>query len=538
MTIKRRKTKKKSKNKSTNTASTGELSHDDVDDIIDEIKEDDVELELEAKRSTTVDKLHEIIHEGELFHDADQQVYARFWLHDHYQTFQIWKQDFKNFLTGRYYEVTKKVPNKEALESAINLSTGKGLYGTDECRQPFIRTAESDGRIYFDLGDDEKNGLKGQVVEIDKDGWRITQDHPICFIRAPGMRAVPVPKKPKDTKKGIERLRRHLNVDDDGFILAVAWLIQALRPKGPYPILALSGEHGSSKSTFSQILRSFIDPSKAPLRTMPTNERNLAVSCSNSWVVAFDNLSRVKSAISDALCRVSTGGGFSHRSLYTNDDEKIFAYQRPIILNGISDYITRNDLIDRTMMIELTPISEKKRKTESRIYSDLAKDVPYILGGLFDAISTALRRVGKTSLEKMPRLADFAIWVQAAEPALPWKRGKFQRVFERNRSLVIKDSLDSDIVGTAIVRYFGPGKKFKGNASELKNFLESNLSSEIINSVEYQHWPKNATGMGKRVNILAPFLRQFGISVLQHRRNVKGRGWTIKGPKKNESNAS
>src|SRR5262249_58019611 len=81
----------------------------------------------------------------------------------------------------------------------------------------------------------------------------------------------------------VDNLRRFLNVkNDDDFVLALAWLLAALRDRGPYPVLALSGEQGSAKSSFSTILRSLVDPNTAPLRALPREDRD----CSSPPITA------------------------------------------------------------------------------------------------------------------------------------------------------------------------------------------------------------------------------------------------------------
>ena len=41
------------------------------------------------------------------------------------------------------------------------------------------------------------------------------------------------------------------------------------------PVIVLSGEQGSAKSTFSSILRALLDPNTAPLRALPREDRDL-----------------------------------------------------------------------------------------------------------------------------------------------------------------------------------------------------------------------------------------------------------------------
>jgi hypothetical protein len=54
-------------------------------------------------------------------------------------------------------------------------------------------------------------------------------------------------------------------------------------------------------------------------------------------VLAFDNLSALAPWLSDALCRLASGGSFAVRQLYTDQDEVLFDAARPSLLNGIED---------------------------------------------------------------------------------------------------------------------------------------------------------------------------------------------------------
>lgn len=124
-----------------------------------------------------------------------------------------------------------------------------------------------------------------------------------------------------------------MNASDDDFMMVVAWLVAALRHRGPYPILVLNGEQGSGKSVVSRMLRSLVDPSAAPIQAAPKDDRDLVVSAGNAWIMAFDNLCVVPAWFSDALCRLATGSDFATRMLHTDSAEVIFEAARPIILN-------------------------------------------------------------------------------------------------------------------------------------------------------------------------------------------------------------
>src|SRR5205814_8736361 len=112
-------------------------------------------------------------------------------------------------------------------------------------------------------------------------------------------------------------------------------------------------------------LRNILDPNDAISRSPPRDPRDLFIAASHSHVVSLDNLSALKDWLSDALCRLATGGGYATRTLYTDRDEELFNTCRPIIINGIADVVTRPDLADRTILLSLGPIGEDKRITEA-----------------------------------------------------------------------------------------------------------------------------------------------------------------------------
>jgi hypothetical protein len=180
--------------------------------------------------------------------------------------------------------------------------------------------------------------------------------------------------------------------DRRDFILAVAWLLAALRHGGPYPLLAVSGEQGSAKTFFSKVLRALIDPNAAPVRSAPREERDLFIAASNGHLLAFDNLSDIPARTSDALCRLASGGSFAIRQLYTDADEALFEAACPTILNGIEDVITRPDLADRAIFLTLPYVHDTRRRPEKDIWRELELAQPPILGALLDGASHGLGR--------------------------------------------------------------------------------------------------------------------------------------------------
>ena len=167
--------------------------------------------------------------------------------------------------------------------------------------------------------------------------------------------------------------------DDEQWMLLVEWLIGTFHPRGPYPVLALHGHQGSAKSTTSRVLRALVDPNTTPLRAEPRDAHDLIIAASNGWVVNLDNLSHLPIWLSDAICRLSTGGGFSTRELCSDADETLFDATRPVILNGIEELAVRGDLLDRALLLYLPEIPKDLRKREAVLWQQFEEVRPKVL---------------------------------------------------------------------------------------------------------------------------------------------------------------
>jgi hypothetical protein len=311
--------------------------------------------ETGGRGPSQADILIDLALSAELFHAPDGTGFADLDINGHRETWPIRAKGFRRWLARRFFEATQGAPSSEALQSALNVIEAKAHFDAPE-RTVHIRVGGLDGKLYLDLGD-----ATWRAVEIDATGWRVIDNPPVRFRRAAGMQPLPVPV----AGGSIEVLRSFLNVhSDNDFVLVVAWALAVLRNHVPYPVIVLSGEQGSAKSTFSAILRALLDPNTAPLRALPREDRDLFIAASNGHVLAFDNVSGLPGWISDTLCRLATGGGFAVRQLYTDQDEVLFDASRPVSLNGIEDIVTRPDLADRAVFLTLEPIAEEHRRPE------------------------------------------------------------------------------------------------------------------------------------------------------------------------------
>jgi hypothetical protein len=449
---------------------------------------------------TQADILIDLAQTAEVFHAPDGGGFADLDINGHRETWPIRAKGFRRWLARRFFEETGGAPSSEALQSALNVIEAKAHFDAPE-RLVHIRVGGLDGRLYLDLGDD-----RWRAVEIDAAGWRLIDNPPVRLRRAAGMKPMPIP----ESGGSVEALRFFLNVRSDAdFVLVVAWALACLRNHGPYPVLVLSGEQGSAKSTFSAILRALLDPNTAPLRALPREDRDLFIAASNGHVLAFDNVSGLPAWISDTLCRLATGGGFAVRQLYSDQDEVLFDATRPVILNGIEDIVTRPDLADRAIFLTLEPIPEERRRPEGELWTAFETERPRILGALLNAVSKGLAMLPNTKLDKLPRMADFAIWTTACETAL-WRPGTFCAAYSENRDETVESVIDADPIAAALRAVMVVRTEWTGTASELLGALAEVAGERVAKS---KTWPDSPRALAGRLRRAAAFLRKIGIGI-------------------------
>lgn len=199
-------------------------------------------------------------------------------------TIPLRSRNFRRKLGQLYYQESKKSPSGESIAAAINTLEGIALYTSPGVRA-WLRVAEHEGAIYLDLGTAD-----GRAVRITKSGWTVCEakDLPVRFYRTRNTKPLPEP----ESGGTLDDLRRFLNIaNDDDLRLLLGWMVYALQPNEPFPILAIRGDEGTGKSWLLFVIRSLTDPGKG--RAMPKDERDLSVAAANSWVLALSNLSRI-----------------------------------------------------------------------------------------------------------------------------------------------------------------------------------------------------------------------------------------------------
>jgi hypothetical protein len=454
--------------------------------------------------------LTQIAAREELFHTATGTAFADLLVDGHRETWPIRSKRFRGWLRRRYYEATGGALNGHATSSELDLLEARAQFDAPE-RSVHVRLAEHAGHIYLDLADED-----WRAVEIGPDGWRVVCCPAVRFHRKAGLLPLPLPQR----GGSFEELTCLLNLSSQNdFVLVVSWLLAAPRPTGPYPVLAISGEQGSAKTVLSKMLRGLVDPNVAPVRALPRDERELFIAANNAHIQAFDNISRLRPWFSDALCRLASGGGFAVRRLYTDQDEVLFDAARPVILNGIEELITRPDLADRSIFLTLPPVVDDRRQAERDLWRQFELTRPRILGGLLDLVGHGLRTLPAIGTNRLPRMADFALWAAACETAL-WSAGTFGRAYQANRRTAIESIIDADPVAACVREIMAERGSWTGSAADLLRLGVSRSCDGI--SRNRTGWPKNPRALAGRLRRVQTFLRALGIDITFSREGRAG----------------
>jgi hypothetical protein len=462
----------------------------------------------------------------DLYHDQQQAPYADVVQDGCRHTWPMRSGAMRDWLARLAHRCEGRVPGSQAIADALNVLCGQAVYDGPE-RFVAVRVAEHQGRLYLDLADPG-----WRAVEIRPDGWNVVQAPPVRFRRSRGTMPLPQP----DPTGSLDLLRPLVNVTtDDGWRLVVAWLAACLRPAVPFPLLALTGEQGSAKSTLARTLRSLIDPNVAPLRAAPRDERDLAIAAANSWLCALDNLSWLPGWLSDALCRLCTGGAITTRELYSNRDEVIFDARRPVLLASIADVVSAPDLLDRTILLDLEPIPDHSRRTEAELARALDDVRPRVLGGLLNAVSAGLRLLPSVRLDRLPRMADFSLWGEAVWQGLGASPGALLEAYQRSIGAANSTALESSPVALAVLRLMAGVSTWEGTASELLGALEG-VADEATR--KQRGWPSRSNALSAALRKAAPNLRRCGVEFTTHRRSGERTIRLERHPTERESEAS
>ena len=283
-------------------------------------------------------------------HDADDEPSAIFEVDGARQVLHVECKAFGDFISHSFYKETDRAPTEAAQRTALATLRGQARFD-GKLREINVRIAYTENAYWLDLADEQ-----WRCVRIDAKGWRIVSgsDAPL-FTRSASMRPIPAPVRGGD----LAALWPLINIPENSRLMVLAWVLECLRPETPHVVMELTGEQGSAKSSTQRFIRMLIDPNQADLRAAPKAVEDVWIQARNAHMVSLENLSHLSPVYQDALCVLATGGGYSTRTLYTNFEESIMSLKKPIALNGISVVVTAQDLLDRSIHVDLPTIRDR-----------------------------------------------------------------------------------------------------------------------------------------------------------------------------------
>jgi hypothetical protein len=452
-------------------------------------------------------KLLEFCNSGgtvDVFLSQDEEIFGTIRTGGMSQTMLLSSAAFSQTLRYEFTKATGLHVSGTAVRDVIEHMTGAAL--SERYRQRvFLRIGENVDNLYIDLGDE-----RGKIVEVTDAGWRLKHDAPIRFYRPHGMKPLP---EPMATNEKLEDLIAPFastrNRNDR--IMLLSWLIGAFKAEGPYPVLVVQSEQGTGKSSLCDLLRSLVDPNKALSRGQPKNQDELVIAAKNSRVVALDNLSAIPDWMSDCMCRIASGGGVGKRQLYSNTDEVLYSIQRPQVMNCIDDLLTRGDLLSRTIMVDLAPITAVNRQTSERYWTNFRDAWPMIFGAILNVIVEAKRNWPTATIGSGSRLGDWCKWMNAAERGLGWEEGTFNRAYAENQERTRVAAMDAQPVATEIVHLLKRVRKWEGTAKTLLDQLNIGADWSVR---KLSTWPGSAQSLSGALKRLTTDLRGAGIDVV------------------------
>lgn len=373
--------------------------------------------------------------------------------------------------------------------------------------------------IYYD-----PNRKDCKIIKITADGFDYIdydEDENPIFIKNPStwISSGQVDFKNCYDRNPLEEFAKLFHVGESDKVLFKAHLITEFLTGIPIPIMVFNGEQGTAKTTLGKMIKFLIDPDRQLILAMPEDIKDLGIALCNRAFTFFDNVSGIRKDQSDCLCRSVTGSGLSMRTLYTTKDETTVYMMTKCGLNGISSVIDEPDLLQRSIIYELSVIPDRERLTDEEVLSMIEDMKPELLGQIFNTLSKALheyQRVRKDITEK-PRMASFALWAEAIAQCLGYEKHEFFTAYLDKMTQSEVDMIDRyPLLGEITAIIDANEGNLKITASDLYKKLGDRCIKTVKRGENYYDMedlekkkllPRDPERLGKLLRSLAPILR-------------------------------
>ena len=315
----------------------------------------------------------------------------------------------------------------------------------------------------------ELNAEDGTVIWIEDGEISIEQVEGILFKHSANYANQVLPDFSVEHTKLLSYIEKHFHLKSDKEIKLLAlFLVTSLWGlEINHPMLVLTGEKGSSKSTTLRKIEKLIDPKSSDLGGISKGTDGLELKLTNSYFVSLDNLSYLNRRISDTLAVAITGGSVSKRALYKNTDEIVFDIKAVVAINGVSLVARESDLLDRSLIITLKRLSSKEIITEEELWQEFEKDRPAILGCCFQILAIALNDSEPIETDEKIRMADFHVACIKVGRALGIPEDEVTDILWTNQKSINKHTLDEDPVALCVMELMSKRSLYTKSMSDL-----------------------------------------------------------------------
>lgn len=343
------------------------------------------------------------------FHDEHRSPFVTVTLNGHDATFDMSTKSFEDIIGGTVWAAGMGAVSKYDMTDVVNSLSAQAKYDGQPCKVALRSTYDKATRtVYIDQGDPDWH-----VFKITKEGWTVIPYSacPVRFRRGTAMASFPTPIR----GGAIDSLWKYVNCLDEHKARVLAWLVfQLSMPDVERYHMFPTGVEGSGKTVAARFLKRLTDPGLDEVRVPVNDIGDLEAAVKNTRGLVYDNQSFISNELSELFCNLATGGSWSGRKLYTDNDETLFAAYRSLIITSIVSLTQRADLMSRVLNVELKPIT--KKRAPSALLEEFEKDEPAILGALFDIIAAGLRNFETVELKDSGRMVDFERMACAALP--------------------------------------------------------------------------------------------------------------------------
>src|SRR5262245_57264043 len=128
-----------------------------------------------------------------------------------------------------------------------------------------------------------------------------------------------------------------------------------------------------------------------------------------------------------------------------------------------------------------------------------------------------LRAIGRVHVDRLPRMADFALWATACETSL-WPAGTVARAYAANRRAAIESIIEADPVAMCVRALMIDRTVWRGSASELLSLCAERARAGVSGT----SWTKNPRALAGRLRRAQTFLRTLGIEITFSREGHTG----------------